>query len=379
MLQIIKRLGVLVCLLTLLTGCAVPRVSAEDRLFLDLQADFLDRYELPQQSVEETVLGGLSAIAYDPRTSRFYGLSDDRGRYGPSRFYTLNLTFSQEEPGLRGAEVEAMTTLLQADGTPFPAGRLDPEGLALSPRQTVLISSEGNVNQGIEPLLAEFDRDSGQLLTRFRLPERYLAGDGEVPRGIQNNLGFEALTLNAGPAQVADSALFRLFTATESSLQQDYDDDPGQPLNSRFLHYLLGQDQSTLIAEYCYPLDLEPMGAVINGLSELLTLDQGGHFLALERAYGLNGFQVKLYQLATGGATDTSAIGSLKGRPEGISPIRKRLLLDFDELGLETPNLEGMTLGPRLGDGSRSLILVSDNNFESDRPSEFWLLRLRGM
>jgi len=106
-------------------------------------------------------------------------------------------------------------------------------------------------------------------------------------------------------------------------------------------------------------------------------IDQGGHFLALERAFGLRGFNVRLYQLATGGATDTSTIASLRG-VEGISPIRKHLVLDFADITVPVDNLEGMTLGPRLPDGSQSLILVSDNNFEANRPTQLILLRLQG-
>ncbi|PSN11258.1 endonuclease/exonuclease/phosphatase, partial [filamentous cyanobacterium CCP5] len=135
-----------------------------------------------------------------------------------------------------------------------------------------------------------------------------------------------------------------------------------------------------LISEHRYPLDLEPSGAIVNGLSELLLIDQGGHFLALERVFGLRGFQVKLYQIATGGATDTSGIPSLDGSLDGVNPIRKRLLLDFASLGLaDLDNLEGMTLGPPLPNGDRSLIVVSDNNLEADQPSQFWLLRLQGL
>lgn len=142
------------------------------------------------------------------------------------------------------------------------------------------------------------------------------------------------------------------------------------------MHYLIGEDQATLIAEHAYPLDLEPSGAVINGLTELLVMDQGGHFLALERAFGLRGFNVRLYQLATGGATDTSTLASLRN-PEGIAPIRKQLVYDFAQAPFAVDNLEGMTLGPRLPDGSQSLLLISDNNFEPDRPTQLILLRLQ--
>lgn len=98
--------------------------------------------------------------------------------------------------------------------------------------------------------------------------------------------------------------------------------------------------------------------------------------MALERAFGLRGFNVRLYQLATGGATDTSTLASLRN-PEGIAPIRKQLVYDFAQAPFAVDNLEGMTLGPRLPDGSQSLLLISDNNFEPDRPTQLILLRLQ--
>lgn len=373
------KLIVAALMLSGLVSCAVPQVSAEDRLFLDLQVEVLDRFELPQQIFQETTIGGLSALAYDPSQGELYALSDDRGRYGPPRYYRLDLTLGDNST-IEAVSVKSVTPLTQKDGSPFAIGQLDPEGIALSPRNTVIISSEGDASR-VDSFLGEFDREGGQLVTQFRLPARYLNAnpEGNEPpnQGVQNNLSLESLTISSGPAQ-SPGELFRLFTATESALIQDYNDDPSQPLNSRFLHYLLGQNQSTLIAEHRYPLDLETTGTLVNGLSELLLLDRGGHFLALERAFGLKGFQVKLYQLATGGATDTSSIDSLRGNLEGITPIRKRLLLDFANLDIDLGNLEGMTLGPPL-DGDQSLILVSDNNFEMDQPSQFWLLRLKGL
>ena len=96
---------------------------------------------------------------------------------------------------------------------------------------------------------------------------------------MRNNLGLEGLTLNPTTA-MGEFEPFRLFTMTESALAQDFSDDPATPLVSRFLHYLIGPNQSTLISEHVYPLALEPLGAVVTGVSELLCLDQGGHFLA---------------------------------------------------------------------------------------------------
>ncbi|MGB3311665.1 MAG: esterase-like activity of phytase family protein [Nodosilinea sp.] len=375
------RRSLALVLVLLVTGCAIPQIKAEERLFLSVTAELLDVYNLPPQDFEGTTVGGLSALVFDRPRERLYALSDDRGRFGPARFYTLAITLKSSgtgQPQFDTVSLEAFTPLLDAAGNPYPRGSIDPEGMALSPRDTLFISSEGDVKQNAPPFLAEFDRQTGRAIATLPLPERYLPDDPDRPtRGVQNNLSLEALTVAGSSSGAGMVEPFRLFAATESALVQDYDDDPSQPLNSRFLHYLIGDDQTSLIAEHRYPLDLEPSGAVINGITALLAIDPGGHFLALERSFGLRGLQVKLYQLATGGATDTSSIPSLAGDTAGISPIRKQLVLDFAETPLAVDNLEGMTLGPRLPDGSQSLLLVSDNNLEGDRATQLILLRLQ--
>ncbi|NEO01152.1 MAG: esterase-like activity of phytase family protein, partial [Moorea sp. SIO3I7] len=59
-------------------------------------------------------------------------------------------------------------------------------------------------------------------------------------------------------------------------------------------------------------------------------------------------------------------------------PLQKKLLLDLSELGIYLDNLEGMTLGPRLSDGTQSLILVSDNNFSEAQVTQFLLFGIKG-
>lgn len=378
--RVVWRRSLALGLLLLVTSCAIPQIKAEDRLFIPVTVELLDVYNLPPQEFEGTTVGGISALVYDRPRDRLYALSDDRSRFGPARFYTLAVTLggSASQPRFDTVSIEAVTPLLDAAGNPYPKGSIDPEGMALSPRDSLFIGSEGDVGQNAPPFIGEFDRQTGRAIATLPLPERYLPDDpDQATRGVQNNLSLEALTVAGTSSGAGMIEPFRLFAATESALVQDYNDDPSQPLNSRFLHYLIGDDQSTLIAEHRYPLDLEPSGAVVNGLTALLAIDPGGHFLALERAFGLRGMQVKLYQLATGGATDTSTIPSLQGDVSGISPIRKQLVLDFAETSLAVDNLEGMTLGPRLPDGSQSLLLVSDNNLEADRATQLILLRLQ--
>ncbi len=170
-----------------------------------------------------------------------------------------------------------------------------------------------------------------------------------------------------------------MFTATESALFQDsLPPNSEDPNRIRLLHYLIGNIASPmLVAEHLYLLDTPPNGTIGHGLTELLALDTQGHFLSLERAYGLFGFSIKVYQIALGGATDTSNIVSLNGDISRIDPVKKKLLLDLNELEIDLDNLEGMTLGPRLPDGSQSLILVSDDNFSEAQVTQFLLFSLK--
>ena len=360
-------LGLLVLVLGI-GGCAIPQVSAEERLFLDLSVDYIDQVILPAADFAGTEVGGLSAITYDRDRSCYYALSDDRQA---PRVYTLKLELSPQ--GIAAAQITAVTPLTAADGGPLAP--FDGEGMALTPQSTLMVSSEGIVSQQANPSIQEFDLATGRLLQSLRIPRRYLP-DEETPQtqGIQENIGFEALTISA-PGGAYEP--FRLFVATEGPLRQDLDTDPEIPYKNRWLHYLIGPDQSTLIAEHWYPMDTAPLGAIVNGLSEIAAIDSGGHFLSLERAYGLQGLSIRLYQLATGGASDTSAIVSLSGDISGISPIRKRLLADLTASAPD--NLEAMTLGPRLADGSQSLILASDNNFDPRQTTQIRLLTLQGL
>ena len=106
-------------------------------------------------------------------------------------------------------------------------------------------------------------------------------------------------------------------------------------------------------------------------------MDQGGHFLSLERSKSPLGFNAQIFQMTTAGATDTSQIASLKGSLNGIEPVKKRLLLNLNELGIPLDNLQGMTFGPRLPDGTQSLLIVSDDDFNDEQVTQFLLFRLK--
>ncbi|NET39296.1 MAG: esterase-like activity of phytase family protein, partial [Cyanothece sp. SIO1E1] len=161
----------------LLTGCDLPQVSAQERIFLHLSLEFLGEYQLPTTTLNGTTVGGLSAIAYDRQRNLFYALSDDRSKFSPARFYTLQLCIDTSDPDaidIAGVTIENETVLKGEDGAPYATGTIDPEGMALSPRQTVFISSEGVSRKGIAPFVNEFDLQTGEWRQSIPLPNRYL-------------------------------------------------------------------------------------------------------------------------------------------------------------------------------------------------------------
>ena len=91
------------------------------------------------------------------------------------------------------------------------------------------------------------------------------------------------------------------------------------------------------------------------GVTELLALP-GGPLLVLERVIGSFGMSAQIFAVDPSGATDLSSIARLDG--VGFRPVAKMLI--FSRATLAT-NFEGMTLGPQLAGGWRSLLLVADS------------------
>lgn len=348
----------------LMTGCGLPQVSAESRLFLNLSASLATDYTLPQSDFNGTTLGGFSALTYSSQANRIYALVDDKIQ---SRFYTFSLN-SAESPS-KTLNVEAVTVLkdpLQVDPS-NPSATLDGEGLVLTRHGTVFVASEGNQILKIPPRLSEFKVADGAWQQNLPLPKQFWAlnpDDDTLALGVKPNQGFESLAINAEGD--------RLFTATAAPLQQD----ASKPF-SRFLHYWIGEPEPILISEHLYPLDSDPKDGTLHALTDLISIDNAGHFLSLERSYSpTTGYGATLYQLTTGVATDISGMRTLPSNLKGIVPIRKQPLLNLADLKIPLQNLEGLSLGPQLSDGSRSLLLISDNGSNPAVPTQVLLLRL---
>jgi hypothetical protein len=330
---------------------------------------------------EDTEIGGLSSITYDANRGLYYAISDDQGTIDPVRYYTLSLDVSdgQLDPG--DISFLDVTTMLDASGIPYAPASLDPEGLVLTHEGSLYFTSEGFAAR-IPPVDPFIDRMNlnGRQNRSLVIPDKFLPNLAGT-QGVRNNLAFESLNVTPDERY--------LFTASEGALVQDGPAaNLGQSSFARILQYRLSSGQPG--SEYVYVVN--PVAEVpvpdtqfrVNGLVELLPLDNVGTMLALERSFSVGaeggGNTIWLYEIQTQGATDVSGEFSLY--PNGIgqppisfTPVTKRLILNVEEdLGIEPDNIEGMAFGPALPDGRLPLILVSDNNFAATQATQFIVL-----
>jgi hypothetical protein len=331
-----------------------------------LQLRFLGQQIIPTGTqFQGTQFGGLSSIAYDKRRHVFYALSDDQTNV---RFYTLRVAVSAGAPAV---QILAVTSLRDATGQPFAPLSVDPEGLTLTKRGTLVITSEGFANRLIDPWVREFALD-GRQLRSLPVPSPFLpVADGT--RGVRLNLGFES-------AGVTPNGRY-LFTGTEAALVQD--GPPATLTNgspARLLRYDL--KRGTLDKQYVYvtdPIREPPVPATqfaVSGLVELLPLETD-ELLSMERSFSVGapgtGNKIRLYDVSLRRADNVNGFDSLATLLAGLRPAKKTLLLDLDVLGIPLDNVEGMAFGPKLGHGRRSLLLVSDNNFAPAQFTQFLL------
>ena len=357
--------------LALAVAGVLPAGAVSDRARMP-ELTFAGESTLPAgMTFEGTVVGGLSSLAYDEARDVYYAISDARPEIGQGahRFYTLDIDVSDGSLDPGDVTVVDVTTLLRANGTPFPDGSLDPEGLTLTAQDTLVLTSEGFATTGVPPRVLEFALD-GRLLAEVELPAYVEPMPGA---GVQQNLGIESAAVTRNGRD--------LFTGFENALAQD---GPAATLTngSRARIQRFNARTGAVEREYVYvtdPVAEAPVPAgsfTVNGLVELLPLNSR-FLVTMERSFSVGaGNTVRLYRTALPGATDVLGTADL----DDLSRLRtadKALLFDLDVLGLMLDNLEGMTLGPRLPDGGRALILVSDNNFTPGQVSQFLLFSAR--
>lgn len=329
-------------------------------------------------SYADTTVGGLSGIDRNPCTGEYVLISDDRSVINPARFYTARIDV--DASGVRSIDLTGTHPFRQADGTTYPpttandGKAVDPEELRVDPWTCDhWWAQEGDrqPDQVIQPSVIK-STPLGAHQGELPLPSNYAITQDQGPR---RNQALEAVTFGARGALVT--------TAVEGPLVQD---GPVPTTSHGALSRVTTQTRrGKIVGQYAYPL--EPIFAEVKpgspwapdtGIPAILALPSDPtRFLVLERTYvDGSGYKIRLFEATTRDATDVRDIESLANQP--VKAMSKRLLADFADLGLSTvDNTEGMTWGPRLPSGERTLILVSDDNFYAGAVTQVVALALR--
>ncbi len=347
---------------------AKPDAAPATRLRLIGEARIPNRLQY-----QDTTVGGLSGIDYDPASGNYFLLTDEGSARSPARFYTARIPLDANKLGQ--PEITGMTLLRQADGSAYPSSitgykLLDPESIRWrASSQTLFWSSEGNALAGVAPSFNE-SRLDGTLLRQFALPMMF---DFGITRGPRSNLAFEGMSL-APDGKTA-------WLSMEAAMLQDGPvptvQAPGGPCRLTQIDLASGK----LLRQVAYIPDAIPRAPqpatahADNGISEILMLD-GHRMLVLERAYmagydTATGNSLRLYLVDTLQGSDTLDMPALQGA--NYQPVNKLLLANFASFVGPGPgvrldrldNTEGMTWGPRLPNGNRSLVFISDDNFSA--------------
>lgn len=316
-----------------------------------------------------TVVGGLSGVDYDPKTDTYVFISDDRtttDSAGAPRLYTARLTF--DATTFSAVNFTGVVTMKQPDGSVYPkvpdAKVADPESVRIDPVNGNWVwLSEGDRTltsappRVINPFIREIT-PQGTHVREYTLPAMFQMSAQETgPRG---NLVFEGLTFSPDTQSA--------WVLMEGALIQD-GAAPTTTVGSASRLTRFDRASGAANAQYVYPIEkvqATPVPAdqfTVNGPTEILALS-ATRFLVLERSFsvGVVGNQVRLYEIDTAAATNVLTATSLAG----ATPVTKKLVLDFETLKTQLggiANLEGMTFGPRLPNGKRSLVVVADDNF----------------
>lgn len=367
-----------------LSFCALSCATSKNAPVKQIRSlKFIGEYLLPDKTdFAGTRVGGLSGIDYNPADGLYYLICDDRSEHNPARYYTARIVLS--EKGIDSVRFLNVVSLRQKGGALYPAKERDslhvpdPEGLRLNFKTGGIVwSNEGEriVGNGYailqNPSVNLMGKD-GWLKDTFPLPPNLRVSAKE--RGPRRNGVFEGLAF-------ADD-FKTLYVNVEEPL---YEDGPRAGLNDsaawiRVIKYDV-QTESPL-AQYAYRIDPVakepiPKGAFkINGVPDILAVNHH-QLLVTERSFssGYPTCTVKVYLAELSHAEDVSSVASLKERPPAKG-LKKTLLLNMDDLGINVYNIEGASFGPRLANGKRSLLFVADDNFSGKEKTQFLLFEV---
>ncbi len=357
--------------------------SQQVPIFVD-HLKFLGQYIVPHNfNFKNTTIGGLSGIDYDRQNDIYYLISDDRSAINPARYYTAKILIRQNK--IDSVIFVDVKNMLQPDGTVYPSSKQnpgktpDPEAMRLNPITHQLFwTSEGErivspKDTVLENPAITIISTDGKYIDTFPLPDNLRMNAFE--KGPRQNSTLEGLSFA--------NDYKTLFVSMEEPL---YEDGPRADVvenNARTRIYKFDIDSKKNIAQYAYHLDPvaypeKPTGSFkINGIPDILYIGDD-KLIVMERSYstGRMACTIKLFIADLKNATNIIGIPSLMNDDTLINLATKKLLYNLDDLGIYIDNLEGITVGPDLPNGHKTLLLVADNNFNFFEKTQFILFEI---
>ncbi len=331
---------------------------------------------------KNTTIGGLSGIDYNSGSNVYYMISDDRSERNPARFYEAQIIINKAK--IDSVIFKDVKFLKNDSGKVYPNSLTDPyhtpdpEALRYNSKNNTFVwSSEGEriVTPGKlvleDPTITEINV-AGYYIDTFQLPPQLHMHANES--GPRRNSVFEGVTF-AGDYKT-------LFVSVEEPL---YNDGQRAGLNdstgiTRILRFSMASKKP--VAQYAYILDpvahkpIPGNAFEINGIPDILSVGKN-KFLVIERSYstGRSASTIKVFLTDISSAENIDTIASLKNKKD-LKTATKKLLLNMDDLGIYIDNIEGVTFGPILPDGKRSLLFISDNNFNPLEKTQLLLFEI---
>jgi hypothetical protein len=344
---------------------------------------YLGEYVIPyNEQFKNTTIGGLSGIDYDKEKGVYYLLSDDWSQINPARFYTAKIFIN--EKGIDSVRFFNVTRLLQPNGSVYPGSKedpyhtADPESIRYNPsKRNFVWTSEGErlINKDsvvlVEPAIRIIN-EQGKQIDSFPLPAQ--THPYALEKGLRRNGVFEGVCFADGYKN--------LFVSIEEPIYED-GSRAGLADTAAWIRVLkYDVDRKILLAQYAYQIDpvvripVPSNGFGINGVSEIAEAGKN-KLLFVERSFsvGRTGCNIRVYLGDVSKAANIAAVGSLKDLKKVI-PVHKKLLFNMDSLNMYISNVEGVTFGPLLPNGHKTLLFVADNNFRSVEKTQILLFEV---
>lgn len=376
-----NRFIIIIAITISLLSCATSKKLSQSEISIS-NIKFLNAYDIPYNlQFENTTVGGLSGIDYDEDNNVYYFICDDRSDIDAARFYTARIVLNDNK--VDSLVFTGVHKLLQSNGQAYPNKKqnklqvTDPEAMRYNAKTKTLVwSSEGEriVMPGdtvlINPSVITM-QTNGKFIDSFQLPVNMHMQ--AIEKGPRRNGVFEGLAY-------ADNYK-TLFVSVEEPL---FDDGPRAEVTDNNAFIRINKFNTTTkkaVAQYAYKLDpvaydAKPSNAFkVNGVSDIMSLGNN-KLIVIERSYstGRLACTIKVFIANLTAASDVTGIALTNNK--NFIPAKKTLLLNMDSLGFYTDNIEGVTLGPVLPNGNKSLLFIADNNFNPLEKAQLLLFEI---